>query len=745
MEASAGSYADPGATCTEANPPAGVQEDQSARVAVSGQVVNLAATGTYTLRYNCQPPGGLAAVEAQRVVTVQDTTPPLLAFSPALETSPNQVVRYGDRAKAYQQWPVACTDAPPFGALTLIPAVTSSRDDQPYSLATLARSGRYSELTTVYTVSYDCQDLSGNPAAASPLRYNVTVTPDCGENARRERQWYDASSGRCAACTTCSGVGVFLADCRHASTTGGVCRPCTNVDDTSLYEYTGQGQDEFASFEGRILTEAEAAASCPIRLRPAVMAGVLSQAKVTVKMERVVVDDTAAVHLSDTTFEGSVRAADFSQVVTLVRNIDFAEVVADDVKLPLRVEKLTLKEARRIVAPVEAVYTDLEVEAEGDVSEAVLVSVEISGSFQVAGVKAVNVDARRSKWIGPGPTTHGFMPWHRRLLSQQVFNTQASIAGTDFAGGNFSQAVFANVNATGVSFAGADLTQAYMAYVDFGSANFSNANLGQANFTGSSLEGADLSQANLPSHLIGTVLRGATLAGADLSGTDLTQADLDGVASGQTVRFDQGAAPLLPQEWSLGETSCAAGACTATLSQCAAECDPSSPLCGCMQYAASCEASQPAPLSALGVSACTPGSPCQACQGDCDNDADCAPGLQCMQRSGDEAVLGCTGAGLSAYDYCYNPLFPATTSASSKLQCLQRRPVSCTDAKTAYRTQCCGLAGETVVASLSSLQDPLAGPGPVQCQQLYLTVTTGTCAAACLSTSASGLFMATAA
>ena len=44
------------------------------------------------------------------------------------------------------------------------------------------------------------------------------------------------------------------------------------------------------------------------------------------------------------------------------------------------------------------------------------------------------------------------------------------------------------------------------------------------------------------------------------------------------------------------------------------------------------------------------------CQGDCDHDSDCAPGLKCFQRRWDEDVPGCHGG--TAYpvmDYCYNP------------------------------------------------------------------------------------------
>jgi hypothetical protein len=43
------------------------------------------------------------------------------------------------------------------------------------------------------------------------------------------------------------------------------------------------------------------------------------------------------------------------------------------------------------------------------------------------------------------------------------------------------------------------------------------------------------------------------------------------------------------------------------------------------------------------------------CEGDCDSDAECAPGLKCMQRTGDEAVPGCSGPGNPGEDYCIDP------------------------------------------------------------------------------------------
>jgi hypothetical protein len=43
------------------------------------------------------------------------------------------------------------------------------------------------------------------------------------------------------------------------------------------------------------------------------------------------------------------------------------------------------------------------------------------------------------------------------------------------------------------------------------------------------------------------------------------------------------------------------------------------------------------------------------CEGDCDRDYHCAPGLKCFQRDGDEPVPGCDGTGLISHDYCYDP------------------------------------------------------------------------------------------
>jgi len=54
--------------------------------------------------------------------------------------------------------------------------------------------------------------------------------------------------------------------------------------------------------------------------------------------------------------------------------------------------------------------------------------------------------------------------------------------------------------------------------------------------------------------------------------------------------------------------------------------------------------------------------PLGACEGDCDNDDECAGGLLCKQRSANEAVSGCEGVGDYRKDYCYDPNPNPTTS-----------------------------------------------------------------------------------
>lgn len=53
--------------------------------------------------------------------------------------------------------------------------------------------------------------------------------------------------------------------------------------------------------------------------------------------------------------------------------------------------------------------------------------------------------------------------------------------------------------------------------------------------------------------------------------------------------------------------------------------------------------------------------PLEKCQGDCDNDDDCAGQLKCYQRSDDELIPGCLGKGKNRKDYCYDAGAPVCT------------------------------------------------------------------------------------
>lgn len=54
------------------------------------------------------------------------------------------------------------------------------------------------------------------------------------------------------------------------------------------------------------------------------------------------------------------------------------------------------------------------------------------------------------------------------------------------------------------------------------------------------------------------------------------------------------------------------------------------------------------------------------CSGDCDEDTDCAQGLQCFQRDGWEFVPGCSGRGMRGWDYCYDKSTEPTSEPTSE-------------------------------------------------------------------------------
>merc|ERR1711998_807094 len=74
-------YVDAGATCSDM-----VDGNISQDVEVSGDVVNMAAVGTYKINYNCEDSAGQKAVQATRTVIVEDTTCPTCTVPGATKT-----------------------------------------------------------------------------------------------------------------------------------------------------------------------------------------------------------------------------------------------------------------------------------------------------------------------------------------------------------------------------------------------------------------------------------------------------------------------------------------------------------------------------------------------------------------------------------------------------------------------------------------------------------------------------------
>merc|ERR1712031_32135 len=74
-------YVDAGATCSDM-----VDGNISQDVEVSGDVVNMAAVGTYKINYNCEDSAGQTAVTATRTVIVEDTTCPTCTVPGASQT-----------------------------------------------------------------------------------------------------------------------------------------------------------------------------------------------------------------------------------------------------------------------------------------------------------------------------------------------------------------------------------------------------------------------------------------------------------------------------------------------------------------------------------------------------------------------------------------------------------------------------------------------------------------------------------
>merc|ERR1712167_433492 len=92
-------YVDAGATCSDM-----VDGNISQDVEVSGDVVNMAAVGTYKINYNCEDSAGQTAVQATRTVVVQDNTCPTCT----IPGGAGQVVITVEASFPYTEEPSTC-------------------------------------------------------------------------------------------------------------------------------------------------------------------------------------------------------------------------------------------------------------------------------------------------------------------------------------------------------------------------------------------------------------------------------------------------------------------------------------------------------------------------------------------------------------------------------------------------------------------------------------------------------------
>jgi hypothetical protein len=131
----------------------------------------------------------------------------------------------------------------------------------------------------------------------------------------------------------------------------------------------------------------------------------------------------------------------------------------------------------------------------------------------------------------------------------------------------------------------------------------------------------------------------------------------------------------------------------------------------------------PLPLEIVGNNGDFQVYPIGRCQGDCDIDNDCEPGLVCFQRRFDEPVRGCgTGPpGLYSVDFCIDPQDIQTASASTTLP----DPTS-TSVPTSVETDIpvvLTMQPRTDMPSAAPSEDPSAAPTDAVTEQPTSSVT----------------------
>merc|ERR1711990_1065520 len=129
-------YVDAGATCSDM-----VDGNISQDVEVSGDVVNMAAVGTYKINYNCEDSAGQKALQATRTVVVQDKTCPTCTIPGGSEQKAITV----EASFPYTEEPSTCTD-------TLDGAMPNAHI---YGTVNVEKTG-------TYVLTYSVTDKNGN-------------------------------------------------------------------------------------------------------------------------------------------------------------------------------------------------------------------------------------------------------------------------------------------------------------------------------------------------------------------------------------------------------------------------------------------------------------------------------------------------------------------------------------------------------------------------------------------------------
>merc|ERR1719456_2068223 len=150
-------YVDAGATCSDM-----VDGNISQDVEVSGDVVNMAAVGTYKINYNCEDSAGQTAVQATRTVIVQDNTCPTCTIPGGSDQKEITV----EASFPYTEEPSTCTD-------TLDGAMPNAHIWGSVNV----------ELTGTYVLTYSVTDKNGNGKDGSNCK---PASPGQGEGNRTD-------------------------------------------------------------------------------------------------------------------------------------------------------------------------------------------------------------------------------------------------------------------------------------------------------------------------------------------------------------------------------------------------------------------------------------------------------------------------------------------------------------------------------------------------------------------------------